>query len=331
MARNHIFHKLVLGENSFTELFCNYMRLADFRELAIARLTSTDVASRISEDDIEPQTGLRGYGRPDLYIKSADLEILVEVKTNADCGCTKNQPEGYLQYLVQRSKKPDRWLVFLVPRDWTHLPETRQKLSELADPRVQTKIVYWNEILSDMRERLDASNPIFGELMNLLAEWFEPKRIAFGPKEISVLYSKETGKAVTSLYGLITKIETMLNKAEFRTRPERNEYGRGFYVRDAKGRYIFWFGVWMEFWAEHGAPLCVAIYDEWETAVPGLTQIFERIFSESVPFRSDKENWIIAAVPEDTLTAKEEPARAVFGLLKPYLDLVMAAKAKGAT
>ena len=168
MARtSNIFHNLVTDEDSTTELLCNLMRFAAFRRPLLARLLSEACASQIVYDDIDTQVDLRGSGRPDIVIKNEDVCALVEVKVTQYQGLTDNQPDGYFSFLLNDETR-ERWLLFLVPKDWIHLGSLNESLARLTAANraggIRTGVVYWDDVLTVIEENdLQALNPFLAD------------------------------------------------------------------------------------------------------------------------------------------------------------------------
>jgi hypothetical protein len=100
MARaSNIFHNLVTEENSTTRLLCNLMTCEDSRRLLLARLLSPDSAATIECDDVAAQVGLKGYGRPDIFIQNQRIRAIIELKVTRSRALTGNQPDRYFSSL----------------------------------------------------------------------------------------------------------------------------------------------------------------------------------------------------------------------------------------
>ena len=104
-----------LRGHSTTELLCNLMRFAAFRNPVLAHLLlGSSCVDSIEFDDIDTQITLTGSGRPDLVIYNDKIYALVEIKTEKSRGLTDHQPDSYFDHLLKETAR-ERWLVFLVP------------------------------------------------------------------------------------------------------------------------------------------------------------------------------------------------------------------------
>ena len=71
------------------------------------------------------------------------------------------------------------------------------------------------------------------------------------------MYSKKTASGILKLMCIVKKVKANLNC--FNSRIEGSEspdYGYEFSFQKKE----VWFGIWWEYWAEKGSPLCVAIF-----------------------------------------------------------------------
>lgn len=272
-----IFFNLVTEENSATELLCNLMRFTAFRRAVLGRLISPDIATDIHYEDIDTQNRALGCGQPDLVVQNNRLCALVEVKVRPDQGCTDNQPDKYFERLVRVEGGVERWLVFLVPRTWKYYRETLERLNALRCTNggevVNVAIVSWEEILEVIRDGdLTLLSPIIAEFHQLMSGWFSPRIIRFSLEEARVLFSQETANAVIKLYGLVDEAKNRGPYKKSRMEPGGCDYG--FYFQNANGNDVLWFGVWGEFWAKKGYPLCFGVWEEWRQQVPKLVETF---------------------------------------------------------
>ena len=210
MGRNpNIFDGLVTDENSTTELLCKLMQFAAFRRPLLARLLHDTCASKIAFDDISTQVNLsEDSGRPDIIIRNGEVCVFIEVKVTEYRGLTPKQPGSYFSSLSKESA-PERWLVFLVPRNWEERPDLESSLERLkANNRgISTNIVDWGEVIGLIEENdLAEMNPFLDEFSKLLKARFMPEPIAFSTKEVFMLFSKDFPAALSKLDQLIDQI-----------------------------------------------------------------------------------------------------------------------------
>lgn len=296
MSRPNIFHNLVKDENSTTELLCNAMRYAPFRHAFLALFLSASRSSQIADDDIETQVRL-DQCKPDLVIDGDDVCALVEVKVEEHCRLTANQPDGYFNCLL-KDKRPERWLVFLVPRNWFYLEDLKESLRLLNAAHigsgVQTCIVYW-EVVLDVIETSSLQNPrlsaILHEFAALLSSWFLPRPIMFSKDNIRTLFSKDFAIAFSDLLDLIKQVG-----AKGRMLCKCSERGIGeLYFKNADGEDLLWVGFWPSFWKAEGTPLCFGVHDDWSEKIK---KTFREVYGRQT---KSFEGWTVGWMPQEDL------------------------------
>ncbi len=330
MAREqNIFYKLVRDENSATELLCNLMRFAAFRRPLLSLLFSEQCAGKIEYGAIDTQYHLDGSGRPDLVIDSDEVFAFVEVKVEKGCGLTGHQPTGYLDAL-RNDKRPERWLVFLVPTGWVHEPELLNRLKAAPkDGSIKTPLpVYWENVLDIIvKNNLQDLSPVFGEFHRLLESWYRAIPIIFEPKEVRMLFTKEFPENVIALAKLGKLIDRVREKCS--TYAPRQSFPRilcpedeyGFYITNDQGQEIFWFGMWIPFWKQERSPLCFGVWDAWPKAV-------RVAFSDSCKnTKRCQEESTLGWVSPETLES-ENAVEKIWEQLEPILKAIVEASSK---
>lgn len=73
---------------------------------------------------------------------------------------------------------------------------------------------------------------------------------------------RRPASGILRLISVVDKVDARLRGAGLQRgrRPERGTYGYRFFD-DPDGEFVY-FGIWWEFWEEHGYPLCIAILQE---------------------------------------------------------------------
>lgn len=259
-----IFENIIGNENSFTELFKNFLKYKPFRDALLKKINLRNHIDKIAFDDITTQISLGKYGRPDIYILTDEVEVLIEIKIQ-DTIRTVNQPKGYLKYLTQSSKLPNRHLVFLTPKSYYGLSEYQNEI-ESSDVKkiIICDILFWEDIVQIIRDNeLDAISPLYTEYIHFLDNRFNLTATVFTQKNIKMLFDKETPRAIAKLQALIYKIfQTIQNKGievNWYSDKEFEEYG--FYIKfndNAETDKLF-FGMWFDYWQETGNPLCLGL------------------------------------------------------------------------
>lgn len=205
----NIFHNLVDDEPSMTELLCNLMRFTAFRRLLRGRFLTEACASKIEFEDIATRARLGEGDCPDIVIANSDVYAFLEVKTDAYRELTQRQRDGSYLKPLSKDKRPERWLVFLVPEGWEFLELTEKLLGGLDNDHsdgVHTRIRFWKKDVLDVIEMsgLQELNQIVAEFSLLLSPKF--RVIAFSKDEVRMLVDKKLGTAVSKLFGVVEKI-----------------------------------------------------------------------------------------------------------------------------
>jgi hypothetical protein len=268
MSRSTVFDNLVTNENSATELLCNAMRFDPLRRALLALFFSDEGGSEIGDDDIHTQVSV-DQGRPDLVVANDDVCAFIEVKVVEHCGLTLNQPDGYFKCLL-KDKRPQRWLVFLVPSGWVYSDSLNRSLKLLGDTYpgcgIQTRIVHWEAVIAVFRTtslRNERLSPILDEFTGLFSSWFEPRSIMFSKDNVQTLFSKDFAAAFSDLLELIRQIG-----AKGRTICKCSERSFGeLYFKNDQGEYLLWLGFWPDFWKKEGIPLSFGVKNDWSEGV----------------------------------------------------------------
>lgn len=267
----NIFDKLVYNENTLTELLRNMLRFDDFRRIFLNLIEHPN--QEINFEHISAQQGITN-GRPDLIISNNQVDIYIEIKIQ-DAFLTDNQPLGYLKSLHSRKSKKYRSLVLLIPSDYKHLSEYKNRLdawNTLVSDDIATKIITWTDLIHVIQQfQLHSGNPILAEFTNLLKQWFEPKRIILGPTFHHIMFDKNTAHALKDLSLVITQFHDQFIREEFKISYFKknilNEYGFTILLHE---EVEFFFGLWFAYWQDCSYPLCFGIrsarpeiIDEW--------------------------------------------------------------------
>lgn len=267
----NIFYKLIKNETSLTEVFCNFMRYENFRNLFIDMINekiknneSIIDKSKVEFQNFDTEVALNNQknGRIDFQLKINTNKIyLFEIKIETFTNLTENQPKGYLDYLKELELESEN-LFFILPKGYLHLKEIKNH-----------NIIYWEDILKQIREqKLDKENIFINEFCKILAyRWFDFKKIIFIENELDLIFSdkKEEGykmleKAnipvvMNKLFQIIfdTKIDCENNKE-----PQQPDYF-GYYVNNKKyelsEKLSIWFGVDYELWEIEKHPIIIQI------------------------------------------------------------------------
>jgi hypothetical protein len=315
----NVFYNLVTDENSTTELLCNLLRFDEFRLPFLRLFLSEATASEVSWGDIDTQGGLFNCGIPDLRIENDKLLVLLEVKVTPHLELTSHQSKSYLEYL-SKNPKPECLLVFLVPSEWNHLDALdilRNASSSEEAPKIH--VVHWERIVEIIEQNeLGVLNPILNEFGELITGRIAPKPVAFLQKEVSMLFSKDIPTALSNLERLIAGIQ---GRSTYKMRTSKaslcgEEYG--IYFLNSQGKDVFWFGIWMPFWKEHGIPLCFGVADARGDAVG-------RAFRDTYKGKTKHfKNYNVGWITQEVL-AEKNAIEKIWFQLAPVIDAVVKA------
>lgn len=312
---NNIFHNLVVCENDCTELFCNLLSIKVFRDAVLDLFGCGHIKSQTSSADFFTQASSVG-GRPDIEVLGDGYKILIEVKTNAHTSLTTYQKAGYADIFAE-SNESWRQLVFIAPSDYAHLQVINEMVRpalEKQNPSVKVSFVSWESIIELIEQNeLDILSPFLNQFAGLLRGWFVLPSISFSYGDIKMLYSADTAKALKKLREVVDHVEAASKGfATYTYRPkDQSEYGVTF--RDGDGNDLLFFGIWYDFWEEHGFPLCLAVGDDWSSPV-AKTLENQRFANKVISFAG----WKVLPLPEELLASDSVPS-AVWGVISQLL------------
>lgn len=320
MLNNCVFDKVVVNENSQTQLLCNFMRRDDeFRTKVLTLFLPEAVASKVRPHEIRREVSLLEGGRPDITIEAQGVCALIEVKASTRCELRENQDirnelGSYVAFL-KRSNAVCKRFAFLVPRDWESRDGLNSRMrgarAQLAD--IEPKMVYWDQILA-ITEKLQSRDVLFEEYRRFLAQKFGP--IGFNKEEIQMLSSTAFLVPFFKLTDLIKQIENKCKK-EFKTDFENSRDEFAFYIK-ARGNpeSLLYFGVWKDFAEQGGSPICYGVLDSWKSART-FSMICERNKRIVKKFGNSNE-WMLVSVDPKVLDV-ENAAETIWEELHPIL------------
>lgn len=317
---NSVFDKVVVNENSQTQLLCNFMRRDDeFRTKVLTLFLPEAVASKVRPHEIRREVSLLEGGRPDITIEAQGVCALIEVKASTRCELRENQDVreklGSYAVFLKRNNAACKRFGFLVPRDFDALEglnsRTREAREQLGD--IEPKIVYWDQILAII-EKLQSRDGLFEEYRGFLAQKFGP--IGFDQEEIQMLSSTAFLRPFLKLTHLIRQIEIKCKK-EFRTDFQTSRDEVALYIKAQGSREsLLYFGVWKDFAEQGGSPICYGVLDSWKSAGT-FSMICERNKRIVKKFGNSNE-WILVSVDPKVLDV-ENAAETIWEELHPIL------------
>jgi hypothetical protein len=324
----NVFYNLVTDENSTTELLCNLMRFSGFRIPFLRLFLPEAVAKDVAWEDFDTQLAITGGGRPDLQIWNDDIVALIEIKVSAGLPPTPHQRRGYFE-LLRKQAAPERWLVFLVPRNWAHQEELNRELAELAGSagtgkKIGTCVILWNDVIEVIEKNdLAALSPFLKDFHELLVARFAPTFVAFTDREIQMLFSHEIPSALARLQKIVDSVRDRNTIGRVKPSASRtlcpSEYG--LYFLDEHNREFLWFGVWTDFWEAQDAPLCFGVHESTSPAV-------QQAFMDSFPGQKKHfDKYIVGWFGHEVLSS-ENAIDEVWAALGPILEATFVAHSK---
>lgn len=259
-----IFDGVIKSENSFTELFTNFLKYKPFRDAFLLKIGVHKSSATFDHSHFNTQNSLGDYGIPDLYILNEECEILIEIKVT-NIPRTNNQPNGYFNFL-KLSDKSEKHLVFITPKYYYDLDTYNNEVSLLKQDcnNVCTSILFWEDISEIIfQNELNKISPLFSEYNLFIDNWFNLTKITFDTNLINMLYSKDFPLAILNLQNIIYKVFQNFEKKKYSllwyTHKEFDEYGFYFNLNDSKENEKLFFGMWFDYWKETGNPICYSL------------------------------------------------------------------------
>lgn len=281
-----IFDNIIYNENSFTELFKNFMRYRVFRDEFILLIDSLPNNTIVDFEHFNTQKSSNDC-RPDIRITSENIEVFIEIKV-WDTAITYNQPVGYIKEL-ENSNKQNKSLVSIVPKHYKYLSEYKRRKNEYPT-QIDTKIITWDTIISLIEyKEMHIGNPILSEFLELLKEWFEPKRIFLNSDFMTIMNNKLTPENISKLVENIDQLNTEITKRGFITTKKKNfleEYG--FYIEDEN--VSLFIGEWFYYWQTEGKPLCISLQTQDNTINEKFIEMSKLFTIESPKYLN--ESWL---------------------------------------
>ncbi|MFN5793942.1 MAG: hypothetical protein ACK455_04020, partial [Bacteroidota bacterium] len=257
-----IFDGAIFNENSFTELFKNFLRFALFRQGFIDLIEFDFDKDKIDFDCFDTQYTISKFGRPDLALFTERTEILFEIKVY-NTGLTKNQPTGYYTHLKSKTDILNKALILIIPENYYDIKTYNKLLDELKSSKdgIHTQIIYWEQISKIITDiELELVSPLFYEYSKFLSHWFQLNSIYLDSLNTSTMFDKKFPESLEKTMIIVSNLcdELLKRNLPVRRSTDRhfNEYG--FYV-DLLNEETIFFGIWFDYWKETGKPVCICI------------------------------------------------------------------------
>ena len=223
----NIFYNLIKNETSLTEVFCNFMRYENFRNLFIDIINKKIKnkeniidKSKVKFQNFDTEVALKENeekaGRIDLQLKINEEIYLFEIKIEVLTKLTNNQPNGYLEYLKNDNLYKNENLFFILPKGYFHTNEILEKWEEktkYSKKEIENhNIIYWEDILDQLRKQeLDKVNVFINEFCEIIdLNWFYFEKIDFPKSELELIFNDKKDKGYTMIENV--SIPVLMNK-----------------------------------------------------------------------------------------------------------------------
>lgn len=275
----NIFYNIVKNETSLTEVFCNLMMYKSFRNTFLEFVKDKNESFGVDIDkikfedfDTEKDFGFIEYeedkkvGRGDLILSDNGREYIFELKIEIYTSTTKNQPNGYIDYLEERKKEyPNQSkedLFFLLPKNYKH----KKDLTSIEETyRVcENNILYWEDFINLLKIKGLYDVFYIKDFIDILNyRWFYSEKFEFNEFEKNIISNKRKIKMdektipqiMMNLTQKIDLISSQLKQIDgFKLKDSKDENGYGVYIND-----VIWFGMDYKFWEKNGIPLSIGI------------------------------------------------------------------------
>ena len=269
----NIFEDVLNLEDSLTDALRNFLKYPPVQD-ALQQTLPENVRERINLSSIEAietrPSHNRHLGVPDLVLYGFDFILVIEVKIDAPP--TEAQQEAYIPWIreeIRNSQKEVGFVVFLIPDDYLYRVQLDSDLerkrescrSENSNIQVLDSITWQTLVKVFESQHMPSLNELIREFYDHLSERFIPKPVIFSTEEVRLMHSKKTASGILKLMDIVEKVKDDLDSSKVpRTRLDHSDgYAYNFISSE---KVYFYFGIWWQFWAEYGLPLCVAINNE---------------------------------------------------------------------
>lgn len=285
-----------LNEDAVTIVFGNLLDRYESVRNALQRTLPKDVQEEVNLSCIKSvethRSGGSGEGIPDLVIRGHGFVLVIEIKVKKERGLQPAQQEAYVPW-TQKAIQDEEigFVAFLIPAGYHHQKELKAQADE-DDKRGRVRIlppIYWNQLVEELGPPEELKDELIREFYNHLSERFVPKPVIFFTEEVRLMYSKETASVILKLIDIVEEVED-------KSSPQRPAYldssGYGYNFSSPKKKKSVWFGIWWEYWAKKGFPLCIAVSKEHRSSI--LNAFKERSEIQFGIFEDDyDEEWLV--------------------------------------
>lgn len=314
MSNESIFNKLVRGENAHTQLLCNLLKRENvFREALLENL-SPHLANFVQAAHLKTQVHLAGCGQADILIRSPQLTIIIEVKTEVHRSLTEKQqlldhPASYLRWLErEKAKGSEAWLVFLVPASWKHREQKEDEITayqkRFGSKGIQVRQVFWEDISRLIKKPVDKNEiSLLEEFRLLLEQRFGP--IGFTEEEANTMFQDIFPMStMLELIALVNKLGEDNVSKSIKLDITKNEIG-WYFKKGGKSKACWlYLGCWLDFWEDTHRPICFGVSDVSPAVQKAFVASLKKVYGqEPVPCG----DYLLGWIPEEDLKGSDAP------------------------
>lgn len=282
----NIFHRLMRlnNEDAATEILCNLLQFPEFKRLFIDLLNEQIGRDCINfeYEQVDTQVPLgAAYGRPDLFIESDEIVVIIENKIRKNTRFGANQPQFYANYLKSKVKDKKRFLFFLLPINHCDDQWLREQMNNMND--ITCEVIYWEDLYKRLENsKISELNIVLQHYQSVLCDWYAPIVISLTGGEAVMLFSTITPRALQKVYAFVDNVSRTASELWETTRKNRVYDEYGFHIIDTKQQYLLWFGIWYPYWEEVGRPISIGIQGKVYEGIPqSLKESLSNDFGEA--------------------------------------------------
>ncbi len=301
-----IFNRIVTNENSFTELFRNFLRFKAFRQSFLGLIEIELDSSKIDYDDFDSQFSITRFGRPDLALITDDIEILFEIKVY-NTSLTENQPKGYYTYLKEDSKARAKGLILIIPENYYDLKTYNANLESVKKDtdNIFTQVIHWETISKLITDNeLEITSPLFAEYSEFIVDWFQLRTIFYDSLNTFTMFGKRFPESLKKTMEIIDSQYNRFGNQGYNLKwtKEKHFSEYGFYFEMPDDNDALFFGIWLTYWETSGKPVCVALKSQSSEVI----KAFESGVSSCELYQPKRHgDWLVAYIDEQTLMEEE--------------------------
>jgi hypothetical protein len=312
MSKESIFHKLVRGENAFTQLLCNMMKRDEGFRARFLESLGEHLTGQVAATHLRAQVHLEGCGQADILIRSPQLTMIIEVKTEDQRGLTERQdlldrPNSYRSWLEEKKANgSEAWLVFLVPTSWKYRDEKQVEIAaykqRFGAKGIQVEQIFWDRVLHLIEHIVHMKDaPLLEEFRLLLEQRYGP--IGFGKEEIKKMLEQSFPLAtMLKLVALVNNLGEDAVKKSVKLDITKEEIGWYFKKPGEEKACWLYVGCWLDFWEDQHQPLCFGISDVSPAVQKAFVASLKEVYGQD-PIRCG--DYQMGFVPEQDLESPD--------------------------